>query len=160
VIWRLFNGSLLEPGRGGPRHTAGIRLRRALFWGYLETVSSRSKREPIEALRCEPRRNRFFSRQEERRHGNCITSSVRAMAGKAPRHRWHSWHSRQRGVCNLQILKQPRELRIPLSPPKLGLCFQSFTRRSNNPRAMSPKLVLVSADNPAGTDDKMLDFLP
>jgi hypothetical protein len=34
---------------------------------------------------------------------------ARAIAGKAPRHRWHSWHSRQRGICNLQNLKDAQE---------------------------------------------------
>ena len=36
-------------------------------------------------------------------------SSVRAIAGKAPRHRWHLWQRRQSGMCNLQTLKDARE---------------------------------------------------
>ena len=35
-------------------------------------------------------------------------SSFWAILGNAQRQRWHFWHSRQRGICNLQILRGPQ----------------------------------------------------
>jgi hypothetical protein len=48
-------------------------------------------------------------RTRDERRNTCTNpvSAVRAMACKAPRHRWHLRQRQQCGVCNLQNLQNP-----------------------------------------------------
>ena len=82
-------------------------------------------------------------------------------------------------ACKLLILKTRRDVRVvegarlesvcrgnstvgsnPTLSAKFSPLFQLFTRRLDYPRAMRPKLVLVSAANHSGTAKKLLDLLP
>jgi hypothetical protein len=65
-------------------------------------------------------------------------------------------------LWNLQLAqsKGGTRVRIPLSPPPFVLCFQLFTRRVEELRAMRPKLVFVSAEITFRNAQESRDFLP
>ena len=62
-----------------------------------------------------------------------VHGEARAIAGKAPRHRWHLRQPWQRGICNLQNPKEnDRVPRIPLSPPSI---FSQIPRKTHTASA-------------------------
>jgi hypothetical protein len=74
--------------------------------------------------------------------GSSRNSTVRAIAGKAPRHPWHRWHSRGDEICNLLILKElagfePHPLRHP-SPNARFARGSGWLRRQTCTRKPDP----------------------
>jgi hypothetical protein len=88
-----------------------------------------------------------------------LISAHGAIRCKARRHRWHlrqSWHC---GICNLQNLKEAPEFESHSLRQTLSFIFNHLRGMPNSRRAMRPKPVVVSAENAAGTDETLLDFL-
>ena len=69
-------------------------------------VSSAQSRKSLNRV---PRRGRWSIPRKPTAKTANHSSSVRAMACKAPRHRWHLRQPRHCGTCNLRNLKEARE---------------------------------------------------
>jgi hypothetical protein len=74
------------------------------------------------------------------------SASVRAMAGKAPRHRWHLWHPWQCSFCNLQNLKEVGEFESHSLRQILSFVFNSLQGRVAVRVQCGSKLILVSVE--------------
>jgi hypothetical protein len=93
-------------------------------------VSSRQNRRPSASAARSPNHRHALVRMGIR-HARSLreyagNSSVRVIAGKVPRHRWHLRQRRHCGICNLQNLRDPQEFESHSLAAKV-CCLDSTT---------------------------------